>query len=231
VAALDRGFDLRVRIRQVYVSLVEAESGQRGFLLTSKNAYVVPYEQAVERLPQQVDQLASMLSGEPDQQDSLEKLRVLMNDKLTELGQTITDAKAGDMASALKLVNSDAGETDMDKIRVLIAQMLISCDRTLADRQQAFFLKSEANTRLAFLLVLANGIFFGTAAAALWRIRKMESLVTVCAWSGTIEYQGEWMSFEAYLRRRFDLQTTHGISPAEAARFKKAVEDTVVPRA
>jgi CHASE3 domain sensor protein len=231
VASLNRGFDLRMRIRQVYVSLVEAESGQRGFLLTSKSAYVVPYERAVERLPEQIDQLASQLSDEPDQRESLDKLRVLMNDKLTELGQTITYAKAGDMASALKLVNSDQGEVGMDKIRVVIGQMLISCDRTLADRQRVFFLKSEANTRLAFLLVLANGTFFAIAAAALWRIRKMESLVTVCAWSGTIEYEGEWMSFEEYLRRRFDLQTTHGISPAEAARFKKAVKDTVVPRA
>jgi CHASE3 domain sensor protein len=231
VAALDRGFDLRMRIRQVYVSLEEAETGQRGFLLTSKNAYVIPYEQAVERLPRQIDQLASMMSDEPDQQKSLDQLRVLIAGKLAELGQTINEAKAGDTAGALKLVNSDEGETDMDKIRVLIGQMLIGGDRALASRQKAFFLKSEANTRLAFLLVLANGVFFGIAAAALWRIRKMESLVTVCAWSGTIEYQGQWMSFEEYLRRRFDLQTTHGISPAEAARFKKAVEDTAVPRA
>jgi CHASE3 domain sensor protein len=231
VAALDRGFDLRTRIRQVYVSLVEAETGQRGFLLTSKNAYIVPYDQAVERLPEQFDQLASMLSDQPDQQEALQKLRALMNDKLTELGQTIRYARAGDMPAALKLVNSDLGQVDMNNMRVLIGQMLIDSDRALATRQKVFFVKSEANTRLAFLLVLANGTFFAIAAAALWRIRKMESLVTVCAWSGTIEYEGEWMSFEEYLRRRFDLQTTHGISPAEAARFKKAVESTAVPRA
>ena len=45
---------------------------------------------------------------------------------------------------------------------------------------------------------------------------RFTGLVTVCAWSRTIEYQGEWISFEEYLKRRFNLDTSHGISPAEA---------------
>jgi hypothetical protein len=43
--------------------------------------------------------------------------------------------------------------------------------------------------------------------------RRVESLVTICAWSRTVEYQGEWISFEEYLQRRFRLDATHGISP------------------
>jgi hypothetical protein len=109
--------------------------------------------------------------------------------------------------------------------------MRVNNDQAIADREKAFALKTEENTRLAFLLVIANGIFFMIAAAALWRIRKMEALVTVCAWSGTIEYQGEWMSFEDYLKRRFDLQTTHGISPEQAERFKKVAHGTMAPPA
>lgn len=45
---------------------------------------------------------------------------------------------------------------------------------------------------------------------------RVAGLVTVCAWSRTVEYEGEWISFEDYLKRRFDLDTSHGISPAEA---------------
>lgn len=51
---------------------------------------------------------------------------------------------------------------------------------------------------------------------------RVNTLVTVCAWSRTIEYQGEWISFEEYLQRRFNIDTSHGISPAEAAKaFKR----------
>ncbi len=40
-----------------------------------------------------------------------------------------------------------------------------------------------------------------------------ENLVTLCAWSNTVRHEGEWMTFERYLERRFGLATTHGISP------------------
>lgn len=43
---------------------------------------------------------------------------------------------------------------------------------------------------------------------------EAEKLVTLCAWSNTVKYGGEWVSFEKYLERRFGLMATHGISPA-----------------
>lgn len=48
---------------------------------------------------------------------------------------------------------------------------------------------------------------------------RVDTLVTVCAWSKTVEYRGEWLSFDDYLHRRFNIQITHGISPAEAKRL------------
>ena len=50
--------------------------------------------------------------------------------------------------------------------------------------------------------------------------QRVDSLVTICAWSRTVEHQGEWISFEQYLLRRFNINTSHGISPDEA---KKAL--------
>ena len=40
-----------------------------------------------------------------------------------------------------------------------------------------------------------------------------DNLVTLCAWSNTVKYGGEWISFDTYLKRRFGVTTTHGISP------------------
>ena len=48
--------------------------------------------------------------------------------------------------------------------------------------------------------------------------QRIDNMVTICAWSRTVEYQGEWISFEEYLLRRFNIKTTHGISAAEAER-------------
>jgi hypothetical protein len=51
---------------------------------------------------------------------------------------------------------------------------------------------------------------------------KVAGLVTICAWSRTVEYQGEWLSFEEYLKRRFNIDASHSISPSAA---RKVVED------
>jgi hypothetical protein len=51
---------------------------------------------------------------------------------------------------------------------------------------------------------------------------RVTGLVTICAWSRTIEYQGEWLSFEEYLKRRFNIDTSHSISPGAA---QKVFED------
>ncbi len=47
-----------------------------------------------------------------------------------------------------------------------------------------------------------------------------ENLVTLCAWSNTVRHEGEWLTFERYLERRFGLRTTHGISPTWIERFE-----------
>lgn len=50
---------------------------------------------------------------------------------------------------------------------------------------------------------------------------KMSGLVRMCAWSRTVEYEGRWISFEEYLKLRFNLDTSHGMSPAEAEKFER----------
>jgi hypothetical protein len=53
---------------------------------------------------------------------------------------------------------------------------------------------------------------------------RVDAWVTICAWSRTVKYEGEWISFEQYLLRRFNLNTSHGICPAEAARLTSQSE-------
>jgi hypothetical protein len=77
---------------------------------------------------------------------------------------------------------------------------------------------ANAAIRMAVLLLLA--FLVDRVSQQTRQLKKrVEELVKVCAWSRTVEYQGEWISFEAYLKRRFNLDTTHGMAPAEAERF------------
>ncbi|MEO6738767.1 MAG: hypothetical protein ABIP20_00850 [Chthoniobacteraceae bacterium] len=77
------------------------------------------------------------------------------------------------------------------------------------------YMVANALIRVAVLVLLA--FLVGRTARQTKALReRVAGLVTVCAWSRTVEYKGEWLSFEEYLKRRFNLDTSHGISPAEA---------------
>jgi len=56
---------------------------------------------------------------------------------------------------------------------------------------------------------------------------RVAGFVTMCAQSRTVEYEGEWITFELYLKRRFHLDTSHGISPAVA---EKAIAELEASR-
>ncbi|MBK6656791.1 MAG: hypothetical protein IPG43_00920 [Proteobacteria bacterium] len=53
---------------------------------------------------------------------------------------------------------------------------------------------------------------------------RVQGLVRMCAWSRTVEFEGQWLTFEEYLKRRFGLDTTHGISPEEEKKVIAALK-------
>src|SRR5881398_4200401 len=69
------------------------------------------------------------------------------------------------------------------------------------------------------LLVLARGA------------EHYRNLVTLCAWTRSVEYDGEWISFEEYLRRKFNLSATHGISPEALSQIKVGLDEPPKPDA
>ncbi|MBL9139308.1 MAG: hypothetical protein JNK85_25795 [Verrucomicrobiales bacterium] len=82
-----------------------------------------------------------------------------------------------------------------------------------------------ANAAIRMTVLLGLSILIARLARREREIReRLETLVRVCAWSRTVEFEGEWLSFEQYLSRRFGIKTTHGISPAE---FEKMMGNSV----
>jgi CHASE3 domain sensor protein len=230
IESVHRTFDAQRNLRLVQTSLTDAETGQRGFLLTSREAYLAPFNQALEELPSRIQNLRSTTEGDTILGWQLDELGSLITFKLDELGQTVRLAKAGDMPAALALVKSDRGKEAMDKIRVILGQMMAQEERLLADRNARYAFESRAHTRIAVILVAGSGAFAVMIAVLLYRLRCLDPLVKICAWSRAIEYKGEWISFEEYLDRRFGLKATHGISPLEAEKLQQTLEETVSER-
>jgi hypothetical protein len=84
------------------------------------------------------------------------------------------------------------------------------------------FIAANAAVRMLVLGLLAFLVVRMAQHARALRARVTD-LARMCAWSRTVEYQGEWLSFEEYLKRRFNVQTTHGIAPDQSERLLEAL--------
>jgi hypothetical protein len=86
------------------------------------------------------------------------------------------------------------------------------------------YIAANCLVRIA-VLVLITLLVARTARLTRELRERAKTLVTMCAGSRTIEYQGEWISFEQYLKRRFNIETSHGISDVELRKIVRTCEE------
>jgi PAS domain S-box-containing protein len=111
---------VREQSRRLLGSLSDAETGQRGFLLTGNESYLDVYHRAVKQIPEQVVGLRDLTNDNPSQQARLAKLDPLVSEKLGELDQTIQLRRTRGAEAALAIVETNAGKEAMDAARALI---------------------------------------------------------------------------------------------------------------
>src|SRR5580704_908209 len=101
-------------IDQLLSSVTDAETGQRGFLLTGEERYLQPYNQALQVIPNQLGTVRRLLAGRANESGNLARLSNLADQNLAELRQTIDVRRTQGLAPAMTLVLSDRGQRAMD---------------------------------------------------------------------------------------------------------------------
>ncbi|MGH9714464.1 MAG: PAS domain S-box protein [Candidatus Acidiferrales bacterium] len=103
--------------------LVDAETGQRGYLLTGDEVYLQPYREAIKNLDQVTRRLRDLTADNPNQQARIQAMEPLIEKKLGVLQRTIDLRRKESFAAANKLVLEGSGKQSMDQIRVLVSEM------------------------------------------------------------------------------------------------------------
>jgi len=132
-----RTLNVLVAINSVMSLAKDAETGQRGFLLTGDPAYLEPYLAARAALPAQLDALRLVETEGAGQAQRAQTLRQLISAKFDELQQTVDLQRAGHHPEALALLNTERGKALMDQARSLAADMLTQEQDLLAGRSDA----------------------------------------------------------------------------------------------
>jgi PAS domain S-box-containing protein len=120
---LVRSKETSIALEQTLSSLRDAETGQRGYLLTGRPAYLAPYAAAVATVKQQLDTLRSLSAADPAAAARFAELERSARTKMEELARTIALRDAGQPEAALQVVLTDQGKSTMDRIRELTDQI------------------------------------------------------------------------------------------------------------
>jgi CHASE3 domain sensor protein len=224
---VDHSYIVQLNLEAFLSSLKDAETGQRGYLLTHRASYREPYQSALMLAPEQLQILQGLVAqnDESQQQKDLAALGPLMEDKLKELGQTIVLEQNGDHAGALQIVLTDAGKETMDHIREIVGRMQENETILLNQRKEAYRQQAVINSWISNALVLLGLLFVVAIFFLLRRLENLQTMVTICAWSKMIAHEGQWLSIEEYLAQGLHMRVTHGISKVEAARMLKLLEE------
>ncbi|HEY9738096.1 MAG TPA: CHASE3 domain-containing protein [Trichocoleus sp.] len=116
--------------------LVDAETGQRGFIFTGEESFLEPYTAAVGEFDDMVTELKELIQDNPKQTERLEQVDQLADQKFAELAETIELKRSNKDAELMALVLSGQGKQIMDQIRVLVAEMDDEESALLEVRQQ-----------------------------------------------------------------------------------------------
>ena len=136
------------RIEETLSLLKDAETGQRGYLITGEPRYLRPYEEATAGIRQRFDLLRQLTVDNASQQARTDRLERLIVERFDELAQTIALRKEKGFEAARGVVLEDRGKTGMDDIRRLMAEMEAEELRLLRTRTDA------AEARVLFTLTM-----------------------------------------------------------------------------
>ena len=120
VAGVIHSEEIKVAEQSFLTDLKDAETSQRGYLLTGKSSYLVPYDNAFLRARAILLQLRRLTADDPNSKAALDELQKLTDLKLAEMQNTVALRRDIGFAEAEADVLDDSGKIAMDRFRVLI---------------------------------------------------------------------------------------------------------------
>ena len=143
-ASVTRTYEILGETQAVLSSMQDAETGQRGFIITGEESYLEPYNSGVSTVQQHLYRLDPLISA-PSVRSLLPKLREEIDARLELLRRGITTRRSAGWESARKRVLTGEGKRRMDAIRGTIADMQGQQRRLLVEREA----EAQASTRTA----------------------------------------------------------------------------------
>ena len=147
-------YDVKSALDRLSASVTDAETGQRGFLITGDPAYLEPYRRGTTSIQDTLVQIASLTADDSMQARHLADLRPVVDQKLQELRQTVEARRIDGFEAAQRIVRTNFGRATMDRIRGVVGDMNREEDRLLEERRR----QSSVSIVIALSTVAASAL-------------------------------------------------------------------------
>jgi diguanylate cyclase (GGDEF)-like protein/PAS domain S-box-containing protein len=135
VRAVDQALAVQSAINGALSLVKDAETGQRGFILTGDEQFLEPYEAALSGIPRHLEELALLTHADAAQTERRLRAEVLAHEKLAFIENAIRLRRDNDLEGAMVLVRSGRGKQLMDSLRFACGEMSKHEQKTLATRR------------------------------------------------------------------------------------------------
>lgn len=161
---------MRAQLSQLVQNVLDAETGQRGFLLTGEARYREPYDRALQQINANLTALRQMYLGHPEEREQLAELAVHVGRKIGEIDMTVRMRQAGNEEAWRFVVGTDVGREEMDTIRTRADALIRTSTASLLQGQR------QIATALKFARVGIAGVTLAALLAFGLYLRQTQAL-------------------------------------------------------
>ncbi len=132
VEQLAQGLTTRSDVNKLLQSMLDAETGQRGYLLTGNETYLEPYDKAVATVQKNLDRLRMQFMASPEDMQEFALLSRQISRKLAEMELSLRLRRQGNEDAWKFILNTDVGKEHMEAIRQHAQELIARSDKRLA---------------------------------------------------------------------------------------------------
>jgi CHASE3 domain sensor protein len=187
-------------------ALAEAQMWRYEFLQKRDPASLLRYIAKRNSVDLHLALLFCLANTNQIQGPQLAKLAPVIQQQLREMDQTVGLLSPAEGPAAAAAVSANA-----ETISIL-SRMRHDQTQLLFDRRQELDQTMMSRMLIWTILLFATAMVLIAAGLLILRIRLLQSIITICAWTQRVNYHGVWMRMEDYLWKRFRVKVSHGIS-------------------
>jgi hypothetical protein len=168
--------------------------------------------------------LKKLTGGEPAQQANLVQLEKLVDAELVfDPAAVFTSGQMPANASVVTL--TERGKEKLEHMRRILFRAHEEQAAALGRHQQAAEQDVVTSQMMSLVLIVAVALALVMVVVILLRLEKLQQFVTVCAWTGQVKFQGQWLRLDEYLKRQFGISVSHSLSQEAAEKMMREIEE------